>query len=87
MVLAAEFLGQRLNQLQRSAFADKSYDLQNLISWALMTFPPKILLLSLLPRRLSKEHRPIGIMKPYFFFTKAYKYTPTIVNSFTMHKF
>lgn len=41
MVLTAEFLGQRLNQRQCSPFADKPYDLQNLISWALVTFPPQ----------------------------------------------
>lgn len=37
MVLTAEFLGQQLNQPQRSAFADRPYDLQNLISCPLTT--------------------------------------------------
>lgn len=32
MVLRAEILGPWLNELQCSAFADKAYDLQNLIS-------------------------------------------------------
>lgn len=92
MVPTAEFLGQQLNQLQCSAFADKPYDLQNLISWDLMTFPPapKIQLLKSLPRRLSKEHVLIGIMRPYLIFfnhTKAHKYTTSIINSLTMNNF
>lgn len=38
MVLTTEFLGQQLNQQQCSAFADRPYDLQNLISCPLTTF-------------------------------------------------
>lgn len=88
MVLRAEILGPWLNELQCFAFADKPYDLQNLISWVLMAFPPKFLLLESLPRRLSKEHIPIGIMKPYFFFfaESIYTYTPPIDDSL-MSKF
>lgn len=38
MALTTEFLGQQLNQLQCSAFADRPYDLQNLIRCPLTTF-------------------------------------------------
>lgn len=92
MVLTAEFLGQQLNQPQHSAFADRPYDLQNLISCPLTTFFSKTQLLQQLPRRLSKVQIPTGIMKlqgwvGFFFCEKAYKQSPSIANSLTMNKF